>query len=316
MKERLTRNLSLKSLSLLLAFVLWIFILNVEDPVITRTFHNVPVTRINESALASMDKVYDVISGETVDVTVKAKRTIIDSIDATDFRATADLSKLSIVNAVPIEVKVPKYGNKVEIIDQEVLNMKVSIENLATEQFRIDVIEQGNVANGYYIKDKTARPNMLQISGAESVINKIEKVVVEVDVSNRDSSFMKAVVPKVYDKNGSLMDSSNMEFNYDEIDVSVELLSTKEVNLYVEVEGTPYYGYEYLGIEYEPKKVVIAGEQSELDKVQYIIAVYNIANKRADIQDEINIQDFITEDVILIDENQNAVINIDINKIE
>jgi YbbR domain-containing protein len=312
MKERLTRNLSLKILSLLLAGILWIVILNVDDPADTQTFKNIPVTRINESALVSKDKVYDVISGDTVNVTVKAKRSIIESLNISDFRATADLSKLSIVNAVPIDVNVPGHGDDVEIIDQNDLTMKVSIENLATQQFRIEVVEKGKVSEGYYIKEKTARPNMLQVSGAESVINKIKQVVVEIDVTNADESFMKTVIPKVYDKNGTLMDSSKMIFNYDEIDVSVDLLKTKVVSLFVDVEGTPFYGHEFAGIEYEPKQVVIAGEQSELDKVKYIIAVYNITNKSADIEDEINIQDFITEDVILIDENQNAVINIDI----
>ncbi|MDF2472748.1 MAG: hypothetical protein K0R21_530 [Anaerocolumna sp.] len=316
MKERLTRNISLKILSLLLAVVLWIVILNIDDPVYTDTFTKIPVTRINESALESKDKIYDVISGETVDVTVKAKRSILEELEVSNFRAIADLSELSIVNAVPIEVSVPGYGDEVEIIAQNDLTMKVSIENLVQEQFRIEIVEKGNVAEGHYIKDATARPNMLQVSGAESVISKIQRVVAEVDVNHEDESFMKSVEPKVYDKNGSLMDSSKMTFNYDEIDVTVSLLNTKEVNLFVEVEGTPYYGYEYVGIEYQPKQVEIAGEQSELDKVRYIIAVYNINNKSSDIVDEINIVDFITEDVILIDENQNAAINIDIEKID
>ncbi|MDF2610074.1 MAG: hypothetical protein K0R92_1548 [Lachnospiraceae bacterium] len=316
MKERLTRNISLKILSLLLAVILWIVILNIDDPVYTDTFTKIPVTRINESALESKDKIYDVISGETVDVTVKAKRSILEELEVSNFRAIADLSELSIVNAVPIEVSVPGYGNEVEIIAQNDLTMKVSIENLVQEQFRIEIVEKGNVTEGHYIKEATARPNMLQVSGAESVISKIQRVVAEVDVNHEDESFMKSVEPKVYDKNGSLMDSSKMTFNYDEIDVTVSLLNTKEVNLFVEVEGTPYYGYEYVGIEYQPKQVEIAGEQSELDKVRYIIAVYNINNKSTDIVDEINIVDFITEDVILIDENQNAAINIDIERID
>jgi YbbR domain-containing protein len=314
MKERLTRNLSLKILSLLLAVILWIVILNIDDPVDTETFTKIPVTRINESALESEDKVYDVISGETVDVTVKAKRSIIEELEVSNFRAIADLSELSIVNAVPIEVSIPGFTDEVEIIDQNDLTMKVSIENLVQEQFRIEIVEKGSVAEGHYIKEATARPNMLQVSGAESVISKIQKVVAEVNVNQEAESFMQSVEPKVYDKNGSLMDSSKITFNYEEIDVSVSLLNTKEVNLFVEVEGTPFYGYEYVGIEYEPKQVEIAGEQSELNKVKYIIAVYNISNKNTDIEDEIDIQDFITEDVILIDNNQNAVINIDIER--
>lgn len=315
MKERLTRNIGLKILSLVLAVLLWVVILNVDDPAITETFNDISVAIMNENAIISKDKVYDIVSGDTVDVKVKGKRSVIEKLRTEDFRAVADLSQLSVTNAVPIDVSLPRFS-EVEI-NQKVMTMKVSLENKADEQFRIDVVERGNVAPGYYISAKTARPNMIQVSGAESVIKKINEVVVEVNVTNRNESFREQdLIPKVYDKNGTLMDSSKMTFNFEKIDVSVDLLKTKTVNLFVEIKGTPYYGYEFVSLDYEPKQVVIAGKQEELDKVPYIMAVYNINSRRVDIEDEINIQDYITEDVILIDENQNAVINIDIEKTE
>ncbi len=316
MKERLTRNVSLKILSLLLAVLLWVVILNVDDPVISDVIEDIPVTSINENVLKSKDQVYEVISGDTVDVKVKGKRSIIESLRTTDFQVIADLSQLSIVNAVPIDISVPEYNDKIEITDRDSFTMKVALENLDTQQFRINVVENGTVAEGYYIKEKTARPNMIQVSGAESIIKKIKEVVVEIDVNNADESFKETAIPKVYDNNGTLMDSSKLTFNFEEVDVAIDLLKTKTVNLFIELQGTPYFGYEYVNFEYEPKQVVIAGEQEELDKVQYIMGEYSIVNKREDIEDEVNIGDFIKEDVILIDENQNAVVNIDIEKQE
>ena len=316
MKKRLTRNLGLKILSLLMAFLVWVVILNVDDPVTTDSFYDIPVTKINENALAQKDKVYDVISGDTVDVKVKGKRSIIESLKESDFQAVADLSELSIVNAVPIDVTIPKYGDSVEII-KENYTMQVSLENLETKQFRIDVVTTGDVSEGYYIKEKTASPNIIQVSGAESVINKIKDVVVEVNVGSARESFKKTgVVPKVYDKNGTLMDSGKMKLSYEAVDVSVDLLKTKTVNLFIDLKGTPYPGYKYGKPDFEPRQVVIAGEQSELDKVQYIMGEYNIDNQRTDIEDEVNIADFIKNDVILIDENKTAVINVKVEKLK
>lgn len=327
MKERLTRNTGLKILSLLVAFLVWVVILNLDDPVTTKTFRDITVTRINENALVQKDKVYEVVSGETVDVKVKAKRSIIESLDNSDFQAVADLSKLSIVYAVPIEVSVPKYGDRVEIVDQN-YTMQVSLENLETKQFKINVVTNGTVAEGYYIKDKTTSPNIMQVSGAESVVNKINEVVVEVNVNNARESFKKTAKPKVYDKNGTLMDLGKLNLSYDEVEVSIDLLKTKTVNLFIELKGTPYYGYKFGKFEYEPKQVVIAGEQEELDKVQYIIGEYNIDYKRENnedkeelgdeinVEDEVNIADFIKNDVILIDDNQIAVVNIHMEKLK
>ncbi len=315
MKERLTRNTGLKILSLLVAFLVWVVILNVDDPVIPKTFRDIPVTTINESVLAQKDKVYDVVSGDTVNVQVKAKRSVMETLDNSDFQAIADLSKLSLVYAVPIDVSVPGYGDRVEIV-KENYTMQVSLENREEKQLKINVVTTGTVAEGSYINEKTTSPNIIKVSGAESLIDKVNEVVVEVNVNNERESFKKTAIPKVYDKNGTLMDSGNMTLSYDEVDVSVELLKTKTVNLFIELKGTPYFGYRYKDFEFEPKQVVIAGEQSELDKVQYIMGEYNIDYKREDIEDVVNIADFIKNDVILIDDNKNAVVNIHIEKLK
>lgn len=313
MKEKLTKNLGLKILSLFVAVLLWIVILNVDDPVVSEPFDDITVTKINENELKQKDKTYEVISGETVDVVVKAKRSIIQNLRKSDIQAVADLSQLSVVNATTIDVTIPRYGDLVEI-KQNISTMKVSLENLITDQFRINIVANGTVSAGYYVKDKTSSPNMMLVRGAESVVKQIKEVVVDVDVTNARASFLRTAIPKVYDMNGKLMDSDKISLNYEEVAVTVNLLQTKTVNLFIELTGEPAPGYEYVNFEYEPKEVTIAGEQSELEKVQYIKGEYNIDNKRDDVEESIDISDFIKNDVILIDENKNAVINIDIEK--
>lgn len=316
MKEMLTRNLNLKILSLLIAFLLWLVIINIEDPAIIASFSDIPVTVINEEALDEVDKVYNIESGDVIDIEVKGKRSVVENLSRSDFVATADLNALSIVNAMEIKVSVPKYNNQIEIIDQNVTTMEITLEDLVTEQFRVDIVESGTVREGFYISEKTASPNIVQLSGAESVINKVSDVVVRVNVSGADKTFIIKETPQVYDHNGTLMDPEKLDFSHTEFEISVNLLETKTVNLIMELEGQPAFGYEYIGFEYEPKEVVIAGTKEELEKVPLVKATYNINNARADIEDEINISDYIKEDVILIHEHQNAVINVDIEELD
>lgn len=314
MKEKLTRNLGLKILSLFVSIFLWIIILNVNDPVMEKSFTDIPVTKINENELKQKDKTYEVISGETVDVTIRGKRSRIQSLWKSDIQAVADLSQLSVVNATRIDVTVPRYGDLVEIKKQSAYTMKVSLENLDVKQFKINIVTNGTAAEGYFVKDKSASPNMILVTGAETVVNQVKEVVVDVDITDARASFQRTAIPKVYDMGGKLLDSERISLNYKEVEVTVNLLQTKTVNLIIDLTGTPYPGYEYVDFEYEPKQVIIAGEQSELDKVQYIKGEYNIDNKKEDVEENINISDFIKNDVILVDDNQNAVINIDIEK--
>ena len=69
MKERVSHNFGLKVLSLALAALLWIVVINSQDPVETVTFEDVPVTIINEEALIAKDKIPEVVEGDSVKVT-------------------------------------------------------------------------------------------------------------------------------------------------------------------------------------------------------------------------------------------------------
>ncbi|MBP5565549.1 MAG: hypothetical protein J6X45_07495 [Lachnospiraceae bacterium] len=51
MKQKLTHNLNLKVLAVLFSVMIWIIVVNIDDPVKSVQFNDVPVQVINESAL-------------------------------------------------------------------------------------------------------------------------------------------------------------------------------------------------------------------------------------------------------------------------
>ena len=60
MKERLTHNLGLKILSIVLAAFTWFLIMNVADPVVTSTFSNIPVQILNDNVLTNRGYQYTI----------------------------------------------------------------------------------------------------------------------------------------------------------------------------------------------------------------------------------------------------------------
>ena len=91
MKKKLMNNLVIKLLSVFVAFFVWLVIINVIDPTTTKHFSSIPVVILNENVITSANQVFEVESGDTVDVTVKGKRSFIEQLDETDFSASADL---------------------------------------------------------------------------------------------------------------------------------------------------------------------------------------------------------------------------------
>ena len=92
-KYKLTNNLGLKITALVFSAFLWLIVVNVDNPVSSSTFTNIPVTIVNEDIITSSGEVYQVLGEETVSVVVYANREIRQSLSAEDIVATADIRK-------------------------------------------------------------------------------------------------------------------------------------------------------------------------------------------------------------------------------
>ena len=71
MKNKLMKNLSLKILSVVAAFLFWLVIINVTDPNPVKTFYGIPVQVLNENVITSANQVYEIESGDSVNITLK-----------------------------------------------------------------------------------------------------------------------------------------------------------------------------------------------------------------------------------------------------
>ena len=56
MKKSLMNKFTLKILSLLIAMLIWLLVVNVQDPITTEIFTDIPVTFVNESYIEKSGK--------------------------------------------------------------------------------------------------------------------------------------------------------------------------------------------------------------------------------------------------------------------
>ena len=99
MMKHLINNPGLKILSAVIAVLLWLVVVNVENPQISDNFA-VPIEFINEDMVANMGKVYEVVGHEDssepifVNITVTGPRKTMESLTAASFTATVDLAQV------------------------------------------------------------------------------------------------------------------------------------------------------------------------------------------------------------------------------
>ena len=111
-EKKKNRNIGMKILSVGIAFLIWLLVTNTNDPVITKHFSDVKVQVENENALTDSGYAYKILEGDIVSFSVKGKKSILNNLSIDDFNVVADFSKLSLTDAIPIDVTCNKFQDQ------------------------------------------------------------------------------------------------------------------------------------------------------------------------------------------------------------
>lgn len=174
---------------------------------------------------------------------------------------------------MPIDVSVAKnsvHSNRsgqIEISLGRVNTLKVKIEDRGEKMLPVVIETEGTVAKGYAIGSKTSSPNMVEVSGSESMIKRLKEIRIKADVNNASKDISTRQTVKFYDQNGDPVEASTIECDTAAVDVLIELWRTKEIPLFIETTGTVKQGYGISAFDYEPKTVLIAASKDKLQEI-------------------------------------------------
>ena len=175
MKKMLTNNLGLKLLSIVSAVMLWLIVVNIDDPVTYQEFSSIRVAMLNEDAVTDKDQVYRVEdNSDLINIRVWAKRSVLDKLSAEDFTATADMEKnIKFGNLVGIEVSCSNRNVRTADITKSRENVVISIEDAASELFNVVVKQSGQADDAYVVGTALPEQSLIEIRGPASVVARI-----------------------------------------------------------------------------------------------------------------------------------------------
>lgn len=318
-KQRLLNNWGLKITSFILAIVIWSIVVNINDPIISYPYKNVKVTIANENVIRDNGKVYEVLAGSDIvaSVSVRAPRSVLRELGTNSdcIVAVADMSKLSLDGtSVPIEFSTNKYNDKVDRFRASSETLSVKIENKKTIQMPITATTSGEIERGYIIGEISPAINQVRISGPESVVDRIRKAAIDVQISGFTDNISTSTDIVLYDEDGEVISKKNLQLNVDNVRVEVEILATKKVPIYYAVMGAPMQGYEATGeVICEPEVVVIAGAESDIatvDNVYIPAAEINITGQTGNLLTSIDLKQFLPRGTRFADNTFNGKANI------
>lgn len=257
-----------KVLSVVIALVLWVYVIGEVNPTTTKTLENIPVKLLNTENLASKGLV--VLDGDsfTVNLTVEGKRADILSINTENLLVTADLFGYGLgENYIAVNVELP---NGITLVSSEPSKLKVLVDELITAIKPVVLRYVGELEEGMEPGQITQSAEAIEINGARSLVEKVSYIGADVDVTKLDTELktMEAYA-FAYAENGEVI--SNVKLASDVIDVSARLMSTKEVPLKLAMTGEELPDLQITSMDI-PKTIVIRGDVEALALVEEIQA--------------------------------------------
>lgn len=320
--KTLTRNLGLKLLAFLFAVMMWMAVVNLDDPPINRSF-TVAVTIENEDVIAGMNKYYEVVADSAnVTFSVLGKRSYVDELSSSDFKAIADMSQLiqsEDGNVVPIEVIALRYSNKLTI-SKRTRELKVNLEDLMRQAFVILPVAQGDPAEGYALGSMVVEPNRLWVSGPKEVVSQIDTVKAAIDISNVSTDISDSVVPILLDKSEEIVDTTRLTLSLDIVTVKAGILSQKTVPVKVDYSGKPKEGFEVISAVAKPSEVTIKGKSDILNAISAITIpedVISVEGEDEKFEQKVDLNQYLPDGVSLNKSVEASVtVKIDIEQLE
>ena len=228
MKKFFEKDSVLKISSFLIALLIWLYVVYIENPEITRKIDDIPVSyKITElpDSLAMVD--YDV---KTVDIKIKGERSEIITFDRDDISAFLDLSVVSESGKYDnIKINVSTSNKNIEIVERSEKKSQVQIDAIVSSTVDVSAKISKDAPKGYTVSEKPILfLDSVRVSGAKAFVDMVDSAYVLINCEDFTES--KTVSSKVI-----LVDKNGKDIEEEHIAYKNLTVSDKEISAYVTI---------------------------------------------------------------------------------
>lgn len=274
----LSHNFGLKLLSLLIAILMWNFVIS-SDSSITRTktvtgltaYVTGQSTLTSAYGLALLEDPADQLSN--VSVMIEVSQSDFANVTDDNVQVTLDLSNARRAGTQELTLKATtSYGRIVKISPSTV---SVSVEEVDSRVIPVNVQMTGSPEGDRWYKVNKSNPTVLTVKGPASVVQSIASAYVYSDVTGARSSYTAAEQYVLMDSEGNEIPQEMLERSSSSISVSVDVYPTREIPiddaLDSVITGQPADGYEVQSVTIQPSTLTVAAEQELLDSIDTLL---------------------------------------------
>ena len=254
---------------LLLSLGLWIYVTNIENPIKSYELSKVPVEIKNSDSLKDVGLVLAPNQQFYVSLKIEGSSQDLFSIDKSDFTISVDLSEFVLKNGEnKIAVNIENAPSTVKIKNSNGLTITINTETYLTKEVpvksKIDVISKSS----YYVSAPVFSPETIVVSGPESLVNKVTKVIAEGQESNVVKTIVKDYIIKAVDENDD--EVTGVQLSQKWAEATIEITEGKTVPIKINTIGTLENGLRLKSISSTITEIGITGPESKLSSISEI----------------------------------------------
>lgn len=257
-------NFELKILAVLAAIVFWFLIVGTEN-----NFYTLP-DEIEVKAFNVPEEL--VVAEDLGNVKLRLKLNTpeaVKNIHPEDFNAYVDLQDVT-EGERDIEVSVTSKNPEVSVLKTEPSTITVKIEKKAEKEVPIVEKVEGNVKEGYVVKNINFSEENAILKGSQKTLNDINEVFLVISLNSEDKDIKQSYPLKVFDEEGEEL--SNILVEPKEIEVEVEVgpsTGQKIIGVQPSIIGNPPENVWIKSITVEPSVIVLYGNPDKINTIEF-----------------------------------------------
>ncbi len=281
MREFLRSNLFIKILSVVAAVLMWLYVVQYENPMFQVAISDIPVKYENESALEEKQLMITAQSEYDITLKVKGKRKTVSKLDKTGVHVSIDLKNITGPGEYNLPVKVSFSENDVVVANSTMPRVRITVENKLEQEYKVRFKTAGEVKNGYFAVPDSADASV-RVTLPESMLHLVSYARAEININGAERMVEHSSVVKLFDENGNEINSRYVKCEPASVPVRCLVYPVKEVPVVWNETGImPLYG---AGIVPSVERIKLAGPKELLAGIDSLnlgtvnLSVMTVAN--------------------------------------
>ena len=263
MMNKLDKKWQLKIICLLMAIVLWFFIINEQNPM-SEGSYTVPIV------VENLDSQYITSNvPKTVYVRLSGPRNTIINVGPSDIKAYIDLSDAQEGEmSAPVRIEIPAGT---ELKKQSMTSADIMVDVYTVRELALTPHLVGQTKNDIFVSSLKVVPEKVVISGARRRVKQVEQAVVEIPIEDRIDDFSIMAPIRLVAADGSRVEGLEMTPWQSNIRISIgHNAVTKDIPVYVTTEGDVSSSVSLKEIKINPNTVAVKGDANILKNLSRI----------------------------------------------